>query len=496
MIYNKNIIYKIYSFQLLIICLWSLLNNLYIVSNFNNDFKIYLLILIYIYEIYLSILLFYFYGADTKTKRINYIIFLLLLFLPLFLLKKYSNVFIIYLQIYNTLITLHQLLNLNKVKNKDIFYFIIFISFLISYYFSLLISLIFISNYKFWNIILSNLFPISYTLSILFYSKRFLLLNNIGGKWQNFIVNNSNQPFVFINSKNIIVYANNSFLDLSGYDFNFINNLNIDKIIDFNNSILIASNNEKLPVKIEIKLLKKINGNVLKAVFINSLKTLIKTEVLSESISVYKKKFMQFSALFQSLIDNFPKALVFFDQNGRIKKYNRKFKEFILLLNNNNFDEKSLFSNYILEIFKDLFIEKDLPLNEFISRINNKEIVIKGNYYYFKYIKLLNSKIFDFENLLIISDNTDVERIKEEQEKQYNLQIKFFEKINIPLCSVDQDGFIKNTNLTFSKNFKNFPNKCIFALNNALYHILRKSEKLIFNNKLVYLGDYLIETDK
>ncbi|MFN3412328.1 MAG: histidine kinase dimerization/phospho-acceptor domain-containing protein, partial [Exilispira sp.] len=41
-----------------------------------------------------------------------------------------------------------------------------------------------------------------------------------------------------------------------------------------------------------------------------------------------------------------------------------------------------------------------------------------------------------------------------------------------------------------------FQNKCIFALNNALYHILRKSEKLIFNNKLVYLGDYLIETDK
>jgi hypothetical protein len=192
--------------------------------------------------------------------------------------------------------------------------------------------ILFENNLLFKNIIFANFFetliflfinlfkyfPFFLSVTFLLQIRKFLLFEYVGGVWQNFIINKVELPYIFIDSDDNILYANESFLKIWQGDFSNVKNISINNIIDFEKGVLSCFNNEKIPINYEIYPLKT-KTRIKQIILVKSLKEDFIIEEKKGNEEEYKTRYENIKILFQKLLEYFPKAILLINNSGIIE---------------------------------------------------------------------------------------------------------------------------------------------------------------------------------
>lgn len=485
LVLKKNFLFKSISFLFLILALMSFINIIYLINFEKLNLNIFYLSL-FLFFIYFSFLLI----ISDKNSKILIKLMLLLFMLLNFIIIIFFQIFYIFIYINYILVCIYYFIN--NYKNK-VLTFILSKIYILTTLLSLIISIIFSFLAKFeidikknLNFIFINIFPFIFSTILTFSIRSFMLFSYIGGRWQNILLNNSILPLVIINSQNIIIHANNNFFNLTGYDFEILNKVKIDSILNTEKNILKCKENKIIPVEYKIFSIKTLKNNE-KVILIKSIKELIETEIKRETTYDFNLKYSKYFNLFQELLNIYPKGLAFIDSNGNIENINKKFKE-IFYYNKENI----IIENNIFELFKKLGIFSENEYFNFFDKISKNILKYKDNYYSFKYKNIDKNENHKTKYLLIVSDVSEIQRLKIDIKNKIFLIKEFFNNIYFPMCITDFDGFIKEVNPKFKSIFKNYENKSIFFISKVLCGIFKRKQKELFQDKVVYLGDFVI----
>lgn len=504
---NNKKLFKIVSILFLIIGLGSIANIYYFIDIENEILKK----IIFFCIILLSFLLNYFIlSVNFKDKKKSFIFFIFILFYSLILtISLFINfkLFLIFISILNFLVFLHIVI-INITRRGNIVFYIFSSSFLISLIISTLIFFferyfifknnIYLNLFEIIKILYINLFKyFTFFLGILFLLqiRKFLLFDYIGGVWQNYIINKVDIPYVFIDSNDNIIYANESFLKIWQGDLGNIKNINMNNILNFEKGILSCFNNEKIPIAYEIYPLKTKNS-IKKIVLVKSLIEDISIEEEREKEEDYRIKYEKIKILFHNLLEYFPKAILIVNEKGIIEYSNYQFASIFKI------NKDSIVGESILQIFLQLgflknFDEKDIEESiEFVKKLENKNLEIKDNFFNIQIKEIEGIFEEDIEKtikyLITINDYSVIQKNKIALEKYINTLDIFINKNILPICLTDSDGFISLVNQKFTQYF-DFQSKInIFTLSKNIEKIIKKNYKKILNNEILFLGDYIV----
>jgi nitrogen-specific signal transduction histidine kinase len=508
---NNKKLFKIVSILFLIIGLGSIANIYYFIDIENEILKK----IIFFCIILLSFLLNYFIlYVNFKDKKKSFIFFIFILFYSLILtISLFINfkLFLIFISILNFLVFLHIVI-INITRRGNIVFYIFSSSFLISLIISTLIFFferyfifknnIYLNLFEIIKILYINLFKyFTFFLGILFLLqiRKFLLFDYIGGVWQNYIINKVDIPYVFIDSNDNIIYANESFLKIWQGDLGNIKNINMNNILNFEKGILSCFNNEKIPIAYEIYPLKTKNS-IKKIVLVKSLIEDISIEEEREKEEDYRIKYEKIKILFHNLLEYFPKAILIVNEKGIIEYSNYQFASIFKI------NKDSIVGESILQIFLQLgflknFNEKDIEESiEFVKKLENKNLEIKDNFFNIQIKEIEGIFEEDIEKtikyLITINDYSVIQKNKIALEKYINTLDIFINKNILPICLTDSDGFISLVNQKFTQYF-DFQSKInIFTLSKNIEKIIKKNYKKILNNEILFLGDYIVFGEK
>lgn len=504
---NNKKLFKIVSILFLVIGLGSIANIYYFIDIENEILKK----IIFFCIILLSFLLNYFIlSVNFKDKKKSFIFFIFILFYSLILtISLFINfkLFLIFISILNFLVFLHIVI-INITRRGNIVFYIFSSSFLISLIISTLIFFferyfifknnIYLNLFEIIKILYINLFKyFTFFLGILFLLqiRKFLLFDYIGGVWQNYIINKVDIPYVFIDSNDNIIYANESFLKIWQGDLGNIKNINMNNILNFEKGILSCFNNEKIPIAYEIYPLKTKNS-IKKIVLVKSLIEDISIEEEREKEEDYRIKYEKIKILFHNLLEYFPKAILIVNEKGIIEYSNYQFASIFKI------NKDSIVGESILQIFLQLgflknFDEKDIEESiEFVKKLENKNLEIKDNFFNIQIKEIEGIFEEDIEKtikyLITINDYSVIQKNKIALEKYINTLDIFINKNILPICLTDSDGFISLVNQKFTQYF-DFQSKInIFTLSKNIEKIIKKNYKKILNNEILFLGDYIV----
>lgn len=508
---NNKKLFKIVSILFLVIGLGSIANIYYFIDIENEILKK----IIFFCIILLSFLLNYFIlSVNFKDKKKSFIFFIFILFYSLILtISLFINfkLFLIFISILNFLVFLHIVI-INITRRGNIVFYIFSSSFLISLIISTLIFFferyfifknnIYLNLFEIIKILYINLFKyFTFFLGILFLLqiRKFLLFDYIGGVWQNYIINKVDIPYVFIDSNDNIIYANESFLKIWQGDLGNIKNINMNNILNFEKGILSCFNNEKIPIAYEIYPLKTKNS-IKKIVLVKSLIEDISIEEEREKEEDYRIKYEKIKILFHNLLEYFPKAILIVNEKGIIEYSNYQFASIFKI------NKDSIVGESILQIFLQLgflknFDEKDIEESiEFVKKLENKNLEIKDNFFNIQIKEIEGIFEEDIEKtikyLITINDYSVIQKNKIALEKYINTLDIFINKNILPICLTDSDGFISLVNQKFTQYF-DFQSKInIFTLSKNIEKIIKKNYKKILNNEILFLGDYIVFGEK
>ncbi|MCR4421346.1 MAG: hypothetical protein NUV32_02585 [Exilispira sp.] len=354
-----------------------------------------------------------------------------------------------------------------------------------------IIKILYINLFKYFTFFLGILF--------LLQIRKFLLFDYIGGVWQNYIINKVDIPYVFIDSNDNIIYANESFLKIWQGDLGNIKNINMNNILNFEKGILSCFNNEKIPIAYEIYPLKTKNS-IKKIVLVKSLIEDISIEEEREKEEDYRIKYEKIKILFHNLLEYFPKAILIVNEKGIIEYSNYQFASIFKI------NKDSIVGESILQIFLQLgflknFNEKDIEESiEFVKKLENKNLEIKDNFFNIQIKEIEGIFEEDIEKtikyLITINDYSVIQKNKIALEKYINTLDIFINKNILPICLTDSDGFISLVNQKFTQYF-DFQSKInIFTLSKNIEKIIKKNYKKILNNEILFLGDYIVFGEK
>lgn len=504
---NNKKLFKIVSILFLVIGLGSIANIYYFIDIENEILKK----IIFFCIILLSFLLNYFIlSVNFKDKKKSFIFFIFILFYSLILtISLFINfkLFLIFISILNFLVFLHIVI-INITRRGNIVFYIFSSSFLISLIISTLIFFferyfifknnIYLNLFEIIKILYINLFKyFTFFLGILFLLqiRKFLLFDYIGGVWQNYIINKVDIPYVFIDSNDNIIYANESFLKIWQGDLGNIKNINMNNILNFEKGILSCFTNEKIPIAYEIYPLKTKNS-IKKIVLVKSLIEDISIEEEREKEEDYRIKYEKIKILFHNLLEYFPKAILIVNEKGIIEYSNYQFASIFKI------NKDSIVGESILQIFLQLgflknFDEKDIEESiEFVKKLENKNLEIKDNFFNIQIKEIEGIFEEDIEKtikyLITINDYSVIQKNKIALEKYINTLDIFINKNILPICLTDSDGFISLVNQKFTQYF-DFQSKInIFTLSKNIEKIIKKNYKKILNNEILFLGDYIV----
>lgn len=508
---NNKKLFKIVSILFLVIGLGSIANIYYFIDIENEILKK----IIFFCIILLSFLLNYFIlSVNFKDKKKSFIFFIFILFYSLILtISLFINfkLFLIFISILNFLVFLHIVI-INITRRGNIVFYIFSSSFLISLIISTLIFFferyfifknnIYLNLFEIIKILYINLFKyFTFFLGILFLLqiRKFLLFDYIGGVWQNYIINKVDIPYVFIDSNDNIIYANESFLKIWQGDLGNIKNINMNNILNFEKGILSCFTNEKIPIAYEIYPLKTKNS-IKKIVLVKSLIEDISIEEEREKEEDYRIKYEKIKILFHNLLEYFPKAILIVNEKGIIEYSNYQFASIFKI------NKDSIVGESILQIFLQLgflknFDEKDIEESiEFVKKLENKNLEIKDNFFNIQIKEIEGIFEEDIEKtikyLITINDYSVIQKNKIALEKYINTLDIFINKNILPICLTDSDGFISLVNQKFTQYF-DFQSKInIFTLSKNIEKIIKKNYKKILNNEILFLGDYIVFGEK
>ncbi|NMC66833.1 MAG: PAS domain-containing protein [Spirochaetales bacterium] len=354
-----------------------------------------------------------------------------------------------------------------------------------------IIKILYINLFKYFTFFLGILF--------LLQIRKFLLFDYIGGVWQNYIINKVDIPYVFIDSNDNIIYANESFLKIWQGDLGNIKNINMNNILNFEKGILSCFTNEKIPIAYEIYPLKTKNS-IKKIVLVKSLIEDISIEEEREKEEDYRIKYEKIKILFHNLLEYFPKAILIVNEKGIIEYSNYQFASIFKI------NKDSIVGESILQIFLQLgflknFDEKDIEESiEFVKKLENKNLEIKDNFFNIQIKEIEGIFEEDIEKtikyLITINDYSVIQKNKIALEKYINTLDIFINKNILPICLTDSDGFISLVNQKFTQYF-DFQSKInIFTLSKNIEKIIKKNYKKILNNEILFLGDYIVFGEK
>lgn len=511
---KKNSIYKVFAFLFLLLGIWTIINTLFIIKNQNYFFQLLPFNIEIIFNAYLTYLFIFFSKSKKNNKRIFIffnIIYSIMTFIMLFISFK---TFLFLYAISKILILLHTIATHFNIK-KDRFQNYIaknyIISILLSFVIYFIINFIFYKRliqkyiYTCFFIYLFYYFPIIFNTLFLIQIREFLMFFYIGGKWQNFIMNKVDIPYVYTNSENQIVYTNESFHKISGFDKNLSKKKFINEILDFDNSILKCKEGV-IPIEYEIYPIK-FKNEFSKMIVIRSLKELMEITEKKQIEEEFLLKYNKFEILFDKLLNIFPKAIALLNEKGRFENVNNNF------LNIFKIQREDIIGKFVDDFFNkiNIKIENQEIINSNINEIkdyllniiNKKTFQFDGKQFYIEIkeirqnqksneISLSSSKTY----FIIIKDYSNIYNIKVELQKNITIIKQFFMKNQLPICITDRDGFIIEENEKFSYRFGNILGTNIFSFDKSVSNIIKKRIKDLYNQRFIHIGDYLLVKNK
>ncbi len=511
---KKNSIYKVFAFLFLLLGIWTIINTLFIIKNQNYFFQLLPFNIEIIFNAYLTYLFIFFSKSKKNNKRIFIffnIIYSIMTFIMLFISFK---TFLFLYAISKILILLHTIATHFNIK-KDRFQNYIaknyIISILLSFVIYFIINFIFYKRliqkyiYTCFFIYLFYYFPIIFNTLFLIQIREFLMFFYIGGKWQNFIMNKVDIPYVYTDSENQIVYTNESFHKISGFDKNLSKKKFINEILDFDNSILKCKEGV-IPIEYEIYPIK-FKNEFSKMIVIRSLKELMEITEKKQIEEEFLLKYNKFEILFDKLLNIFPKAIALLNEKGRFENVNNNF------LNIFKIQREDIIGKFVDDFFNkiNIKIENQEIINSNINEIkdyllniiNKKTFQFDGKQFYIEIkeirqnqksneISLSSSKTY----FIIIKDYSNIYNIKVELQKNITIIKQFFMKNQLPICITDRDGFIIEENEKFSYRFGNILGTNIFSFDKSVSNIIKKRIKDLYNQRFIHIGDFLLVKNK
>lgn len=511
---KKNSIYKVFAFLFLLLGIWTIINTLFIIKNQNYFFQLLPYNIEIIFNAYLTYLFIFFSKSKKNNKRIFIFFNIIYSIMTLIMLFISFKTFLLLYAISKILILLNTIATHFNIK-KDRFQNYIaknyIISILLSFVIYFIINFIFYKRliqkyiYTCFFIYLFYYFPIIFNTLFLIQIREFLMFFYIGGKWQNFIMNKVDIPYVYTNSENQIVYTNESFHKISGFDKNLSKKKFINEILDFDNSILKCKEGV-IPIEYEIYPIK-FKNEFSKMIVIRSLKELMEITEKKQIEEEFLLKYNKFEILFDKLLNIFPKAIALLNEKGRFENVNNNF------LNIFKIQREDIIGKFVDDFFNKIKIkiENQEIINSNINEIkdyllniiNKKTFQFDGKQFYIEIkeirqnqksneISLSSSKTY----FIIIKDYSNIYNIKVELQKNITIIKQFFVKNQLPICITDRDGFIIEENEKFSYRFGNILGTNIFSFDKSVSNIIKKRIKDLYNQRFIHIGDYLLVKNK
>ncbi len=527
---NKNIIYKNFAFFFLINALWNISNLINILKKdliTNNSIKYLFFFLFLFYYFYISN---FFYGKKTNKTRLIYPISFLFFIFGIFLAFYNSEYFIKYILFILIIHFMHSFsfIVFDKINNKNnkIQNFLA-----LNYLISILISIIIVLTYSLF--VKKDIFNLNYSFSLsellyflqiilpIFFNsvylvgiRKILLFEIKNGSWQYFIMNNVDASIIYLNQLNQIVYVNDQFSNLTGYDLKMIKNKDIKDILNLQKSVLILPNREKINVEYQFYKTKS-SSKIKSLITLKALKNEYEIEIIKKNEEEYKNKLFHYEELNDKLLSIMPGIILFLSKDGKIINFNQ---DFLDIFNLKKEEAKSLFIYDFFEKVEFLNIErKDLKKEESIDSITNKingekvaidkKIFIidcknlidtnidtnidKKNEYLKKLIKedSLNKTeeniILRSSYIIILRDITDIYIAQDKLKNNTMILMNFFRLNPLPICFIDFNSLIKITNKSFAESFKNFKSF------NFLNFIEEIKDLNNFKKQMLCLGDFI-----